>query len=158
MLPRLSQHAEVRRRTVTAVTACTLCFLRASRIHHITSVYPELAMRLRRCGAHSGKTKGKRFTEAMGHAAEGGIDIKPPKNSVFKKPNNMQRIGGVASGQRFARSAATNFRSSRTEGAFDESASGSGLAALTRKVEAMAQQQVQILDALTRLEQRDPNM
>ena len=106
----------------------------------------------------------------------------------------MQRIGGVASGQRFARSAATNFRNSRTEGAFDESASGSGrshttmgitdvdaieedlsiadrggrasgagedverLAVLTRKVEAMAQQQAQILDALTRLEQRDPNM
>ena len=178
-------HAEVRRRTVTAVTACKICFLRASQITGIARIYPELAMRLRRCGARSGKTKGKRYREAMEHAQEGGLTIKPPRISVFKqdvtqgqgvKPKGRQRQVTRSSTvsdmslrtQALTAEAEPTTSSSIETGEFVEAAaaaavdSGStrddtarGLAALSRKVDAMADQQAQIVAALARIEQRE---
>jgi hypothetical protein len=43
-----SSEAEVRKRTVTAVTPSKLVFIRAERIQKVRELYPELTMRLRR--------------------------------------------------------------------------------------------------------------
>ena len=48
-----SPHAEVRRRTVTAVTACKLCFIHADKINLVRRQYPELGVRLARCSGNT---------------------------------------------------------------------------------------------------------
>jgi hypothetical protein len=61
---------------VTAVTACKLIFIRAEKIQKVRQVYPELALRLLRCSAMSGKTKGKNFAEALEAADMHGVGSK----------------------------------------------------------------------------------
>lgn len=63
--------AERRRRTVTAMTACKLCFITQDALHKITPKYPELALRLKRCARFSKRQvnkKGKRFKLAQEEA------------------------------------------------------------------------------------------
>lgn len=63
--------AERRRRTVTAMTACKLCFITQDAMHKIMPKYPELALRLKRCARFSKRQinrKGKRFKLAQEEA------------------------------------------------------------------------------------------
>jgi CRP-like cAMP-binding protein len=62
-----SSSGELRRRTVTAMTDCKLCFLNKHAIKELGSSHPELALRLRRCTRTEAKVnkKGRRYQEAM---------------------------------------------------------------------------------------------
>jgi CRP-like cAMP-binding protein len=63
--------AERRRRTVTAMTACKLCFITQDAMQKIMPKYPELALRLKRCARFSKRQinrKGKRFKLAQEEA------------------------------------------------------------------------------------------
>jgi CRP-like cAMP-binding protein len=63
--------AERRRRTVTAMTACKLCFITQDAMQNIMPKYPELALRLKRCARFSKRQinrKGKRFKLAQEEA------------------------------------------------------------------------------------------
>eukprot|EP01052_Picozoa_sp_SAG31_P014440 SAG31_NODE_897_length_11148_cov_15.102815_8_plen_132_part_00 len=92
-LPLLEQAsaAEIRRRTVKAVTACKvcesqnfvdqhvkcthnplaqLCFLSAAAVQQVSTFYPELRARLRRCAGRPAKTKGRKVIgcdSGLGH-------------------------------------------------------------------------------------------
>ena len=91
-------HAEVRRRTVKAVTACKICYLHADNVAKVKAIYPELALRLLRCSAKSGKTKGAKFQDAMDEADIVGVDVKPAKPSTFKAAAAGAGAGAAAAG------------------------------------------------------------
>eukprot|EP01043_Picozoa_sp_COSAG02_P018984 COSAG02_NODE_901_length_16056_cov_52.549477_10_plen_716_part_00 len=171
-----SAHAEVRRRTVTAVTSCKLCFLHADDVDKVKAKYPELSLRLLRCGVRSGKTKGGKFRDAMVDAAELGVDIKPnKKKAAFRSPslNRSRSMGAMSSSKSGSSSPVVipnGHRMTRNSGApvgVDEGHASAGstgthaadkssvrqeLTALSFKVDLMAQQQASIVEALARIE------
>ena len=81
--------AERRLRTVTAMTACKLCFITQDAIHKILPRYPELALRLKRCARFSKRQinkKGKKFKLAQ---EEAGV-LRP---SLFTKSLSLGAFG-----------------------------------------------------------------
>lgn len=68
-----ASYAEVRRRTVTAMVDCKLCYLHKDGMLSMRERYPELALRLKRCARTETKVnkKGRKFIAAMA-AASGG--------------------------------------------------------------------------------------
>ena len=68
-----SSEAEQRRRTVAAMTDCKLCFITRDAIAPIARKYPELAIKLKRCGRFNKRQavnrKGKRFKMALAEAS-----------------------------------------------------------------------------------------
>ena len=71
-----ASYAEVRRRTVTAMVECKLCYLHKDEMKEMRERYPELALRLRRCARTETKVnkKGRKFIAAM--AAASGTSFK----------------------------------------------------------------------------------
>ena len=69
---------EIRRRTVTAMVDCKLCYLHKDDMKTMCERYPELALRLKRCARTETKVnkKGRKFIAAMAEAASGGAPIR----------------------------------------------------------------------------------
>ena len=65
-----SSEAERRRRTVTAMIECKLCFISKDSLHKILPKYPELALKLKRCSRFNKQVnkKGKKFKMALREA------------------------------------------------------------------------------------------
>lgn len=136
-----SAHAEVRRRTVVAVTSCKLCYIRSDKLQLLLQQYPELAMRLKRCSVNSGKTKGKSFDEAKMHANNAGVGVKEKSSSIFdskKVDSDSRKRSGL---QRTASSGALPIRAG---GSFVEGNGNVDVTQLSRKVDAMMAQQEQV--------------
>jgi CRP-like cAMP-binding protein len=70
-----ASHAEIRRRTVTAMVDCKLCYLHKDEMKSMCERYPELALRLKRCARTEVKVnkKSRKFMAAMAEAAAGPI-------------------------------------------------------------------------------------
>ena len=92
--------AERRRRTVTAMTACKLCFITQDAMQKIMPKYPELALRLKRCARFSKRQinrKGKRFKLAQ---EEAGL-LK--SSSLLTKSLSLGAFGTTSAGTTSAR-------------------------------------------------------
>ncbi len=77
-----ASHAEIRRRTVTAMVECKLCYLHKDDMKSMCERYPELALRLKRCARTETKVnkKGRKFIAAMAEAA-GGPSFPGPRST-----------------------------------------------------------------------------
>ena len=60
-----SSGAEIRRRTVQAMVDCKLCYIHKDNLAEVAALYPELALRLKRCSRTEVKInkKGKKAGE-----------------------------------------------------------------------------------------------
>ena len=96
----VASEAERRRRTVTAMTACKLCFITQDALEKIMPKYPELALRLKRCARFSKRQinrKGKRFKLAQ---EEAGL-LK--SSSLLTKSLSLGAFGTTSAGTTSAR-------------------------------------------------------
>lgn len=68
-----ASYAEIRRRTVTAMVDCKLCYLHKDEMKNMCKRYPELALRLKRCARTEVKVnkKSRKFIAAMAEASAG---------------------------------------------------------------------------------------
>ena len=135
-------HAEVRRRTVTAMVDCKLCYLHKDEMKTMCDRYPELALRLKRCSRTETKVnkKGRKFLQAMNEAS-GGVRVSNLLGASF----NLKNLTGGASP--VARAA--SFDSSRdgfSDGASPTAQSGPGLVSPTSPVAMTAAMQAQMVE------------
>jgi signal-transduction protein with cAMP-binding, CBS, and nucleotidyltransferase domain len=76
-----SPEAERRRRTVTAMIECKLCFITKESLNKIMPQYPELALKLKRCSRFNKNQvnkKGKRFKAALREATSSPLPFGIP--------------------------------------------------------------------------------
>eukprot|EP01043_Picozoa_sp_COSAG02_P024418 COSAG02_NODE_1333_length_13206_cov_221.257801_10_plen_262_part_00 len=86
-----ASHAEIRRRTVTAMVECKLCYLHKDEMKSMCERYPELALRLKRCARTETKVnkKGRKFIATMAEAARGASFRVPTSGSGIPSPADM---------------------------------------------------------------------
>ena len=77
-----ASQAEIRRRTVTAMVECKLCYLHKDEMKSMCERYPELALRLKRCARTETKVnkKGRKYIATMAEAT-GGPSFAVPRLS-----------------------------------------------------------------------------
>ncbi len=76
-----SSEAERRRRTVTAMIECKLCFIARDSLYKILPKYPELALKLKRCSRFNKNQvnkKGKKFKMALREATSAPLPVGLP--------------------------------------------------------------------------------
>lgn len=147
-------HAEIRRRTVTAVTTCRLCFLHAEKVNQVKSKYPELGMRLLRCRVRNRNKKGGKLADIASHS---GVDTKSTTETRqgFAGDKQAASVPSLPTSQMDAPvdegRAAAEPTIEMTASTIDSSLRQE-LTTLNNKVDLMAKQQESILKALARIE------
>lgn len=95
-----SAEAEVRRRTVTAMTDCKLCFITRDALEPLKLKYPELALKLKRCARFNRKQavnkKGRKFKEALHEART--PDTRTPAGVMALMSNSGKERAEIAFG------------------------------------------------------------
>lgn len=90
--------AEIRRRTVTAVTDCKLCFISKKNMVSLKEIYPELALRLMRCTrTEKGRVnkKSKKYRAALGAAGITKFATQSfQEQKALKEKNHIMQNGG----------------------------------------------------------------